>query len=108
MQIETIEWLWVGVGLVFLVFSLIGLFNKRIPVIPFSYLAVLILQLMYDPPFSVELLIILFFIGILIMWIDYQVYQFMEKYVFLFYVIKGMRIGFFLLMVGLFVYGLLQ
>ncbi|MCX7696995.1 MAG: hypothetical protein N2Z72_04785 [Bacteroidales bacterium] len=108
MEVESIEWLWVLVGLIFLLFSVVGLFNKRIPVIPFAFLSLLILQLKSEPPFSVELLILLFFAGFLVMWLDYQVYQFVEKYPFLYYIIKGVRISFFLFLCSLYVYGIFQ
>jgi len=79
MNTEIVDYLWIIIEFIFMIFSGIGLVNNRIPVIPYAYLSLLMLQLMTEPPFYTELLLVLSFIGIAVMLLDYQKYTLGEK-----------------------------
>ena len=106
MNTEIVDYLWIIIGFIFMIFSGIGLVNSRIPVIPFAYLSLLMLQLMTDPPFCTELLLVLFFIGIAVMLLDYQKYTLGEKKKSLYFIITSAKLIFYFFLVALFLYGI--
>lgn len=63
--------IWISLGAFFMILGLVGCIAPVIPGPPLSYFGLLLLQLKEEPPFSLQFMLIMFFIAAAITIIDY-------------------------------------
>ncbi len=63
--------LWIVTGAIFLIAGLIGCFVKKMPGTPLTWAALLMLQLLSDPPFSTLFILLMASVTIIMIMADY-------------------------------------